>query len=166
MNASPKFLAATKWETAAIESLTGDASARKYFRLRKGNETAILMDASQIREIVAPFAQINLHLRQLGFSAPEIIARDDENGFLLLEDFGDETFSSLLENNFESEKLFALATDVLIALHKNPNAIPKDLRAYHPQKMLEDLELFLDAHEVSKKGRAEFRTIWLDVLPQ
>jgi N-acetylmuramate 1-kinase len=165
MKLPPKFLCATKWEAAAIKPLTGDASARKYFRLRKENETAILMDASRIREIVAPFVQINRHLYQLGFSVPEILARDDKNGFLLLEDFGDETFSHLLENNFDAEKLFALATDVLIALHKNPNAIPKNLRAYNPQKMLDDLELFLHVHEVSEKGKTKFRTVWLDVLP-
>jgi aminoglycoside/choline kinase family phosphotransferase len=165
MKLPPKFLYGTKWEAAAVEALTGDASARKYFRLRNGNETAILMDASHAREIVAPFAQIALHLRKLGFSAPEIIARDDENGFVLLEDFGDETFSRLLENNFDTEKLFALATDVLIVLHKNLNAIPKDLRIYSPQKMLADLELFLETRDISEIGKTEFRTVWLDVLP-
>jgi len=165
MKRPPKFLYATKWEVAAVKPLTGDASARKYFRLRQGNETAILMDATRVREIVAPFIQINRHLQQLGFSAPEIIASDDENGFLLLEDFGDETFYQLLENNFDAEKLFALATEVLIGLHKNPNAIPKDLRAYHPQKMLEDVELFLEWHPVSEEGKAEFRTVWLETLP-
>jgi N-acetylmuramate 1-kinase len=165
MKLPPKFLYGTKWEAATVEPLTGDASARKYFRLRTGNQTAILMDASQIQLIVAPFIQINRHLHQLGFSAPEILARDDKNGFLLLEDFGDETFSQLLENNFNPEKLFALATDVLIALHKNPQAIPQSLRAYHPQKMLEDVELFLEWHSISDKGKTEFRTVWLEVLP-
>jgi aminoglycoside/choline kinase family phosphotransferase len=165
MKLPPKFLFGTKWEAAAVEPLTGDASARKYFRLRKDRQTAILMDASSVREIVAPFVQINLHLQQLSFSVPAILARDDANGFLLLEDFGDETFSRLLKNNIEPEKLFTLATDVLIALHKHPQAVPENLRAYHPQKMLEDLELFLGAHAISENGRAEFRKIWLDVLP-
>ena len=165
MKRPPKFLNATKWEAAAVEPLTGDASPRRYFRLREGGATTILMDASRVLEIVAPFIQINLHLQKLGFSAPDFLARDDENGLLLLEDFGDETFSHLLENNFGAEKLFALATDVLIALHKHPQAIPKDLRSYHPQKMLADLELFLEWHPVSEKGKEEFRSIWLEVLP-
>ena len=160
MKRPPKFLQATKWAAAEIRAITGDASARRYFRLRQGNETAILMDALNVREIVAPFVQISSHLQQTGFSVPAILARDEENGLLLLEDFGDETFSYLLENNFEPEKLFELATDVLIALHKKPNAIPENLRAYDPQKMLADAELFVDA-----KGRGDFRKIWLDVLP-
>ncbi|HVU08881.1 MAG TPA: phosphotransferase [Verrucomicrobiae bacterium] len=165
MKSPPKFFHGTKWKTASVEPLTGDASTRRYFRLRKGNETAILMDASQIREIVAPFVQINQHLQKLDFSVPEILARDDENGFLLLEDFGDETFSHLLEKQADAEKLFELATDVLIALHKHPQALPKNLRAYHPQKMLADVELFLESHPISEMAKTEFKTIWLNILP-
>jgi aminoglycoside/choline kinase family phosphotransferase len=165
MRRSPKFLYATKWETTALKPIAGDASSRRYFRLREGDETAILMDASQVPEIIVPFIQINEHLQQLGFSVPAILAHDGENGFLLLEDFGDETFAHLLENQFEPEKLFTLATDVLIALHQHPQAVPKGLRSYHPQKMLADVELFLAWHPVSEKGQAEFRTVWLEVLP-
>jgi hypothetical protein len=166
-NRAREFLATTTWSHAAAEPLTGDASVRKYFRLRQDNQTAILMDASANLETVTPFIQIDRHLRQLGFSAPDIFARDDEKGFLLLEDFGDGVFSRLLDNQFGPEKLFALATDVLITLHKHPQAIPKGLRTYHPEKMLEDLELFLAwrTPALSKAGQAEFRTVWREVLP-
>jgi aminoglycoside/choline kinase family phosphotransferase len=164
----PKFLEGTKWANAKIESLTGDASARRYFRLRNRNETAILMDAARVSEIIAPFVQINLHLQQMGFSAPQIFERDAANGFLLLEDFGDETFAQLLDKKFDEEQLFALATDVLVALHQKPNTIPKTpthLRIYSPEKMLGDLELYLDVHNISEAGRGEFQKIWLAILP-
>ena len=162
-----KFLEAAGWGAAAREPLTGDASARKYVRLRKRDRTAILMDASQLPEIVAPFVRIDTHLRQLGFSAPEILARDEENCLLLLEDFGDTTFAQLLERGSEPEKLFTLATDVLIALHRHPQAVPEGLRAYSPEKMLEDIGLFLDWRTpgISETGRAGFRKAWREVLP-
>ena len=161
-----RFLEAAGWGDAAREPLTGDASARKYVRLRKNNRTAILMDALRLPEIVAPFVRIDEHLRQLGFSAPEILARGEQNS-LLLEDFGDTTFAQLLDNGTEPEKLFTLATDVLIALHRHPQAIPESLRAYSPDAMLEDIELFLDwcAPGISETGRAEFRKAWREVLP-
>jgi aminoglycoside/choline kinase family phosphotransferase len=165
MTAAKEFLKNTAWRNATLEPINGDASARKYFRLNHDGKSSILMDASHVREIIAPFVQINEHLHQLGFSAPKILAGDGENGFLLLEDFGYETFSYLLENNFEPEKLFLLATDVLIALHKHPQAVPKNLRAYHPKKMLTDVELFLDWHSASEKAKAEFKNAWLEVLP-
>ena len=138
-----EFLGSTAWGTADCELLAGDASARKYFRLRKKKESVVLMDASQNPGSVAPFVHIDQHLRQLGFSTPAIHARDERNGLLLLEDFGDATFTRLLEGQGEPERLYALATDVLIALHKHPLAVPKGLRAYDPKKMLEDIELFL-----------------------
>ena len=111
------FLKQTAWTNAACESLTGDASTRKYFRLRRDKQSAILMDASLAREILAPFIRINQHLQQLGLSAPAILARDEQQGLLLLEDFGDDTFSRLLDDQGDAEKLFALGTDVLNALH-------------------------------------------------
>jgi len=160
------FLDAAGWNVVA-EPLTGDASLRKYFRLRKNQQSAVLMNASRALETVAPFVRIDEHLLRLGFSAPAILARDEAKGLLLLEDFGDATFASLLEAGAEPERLFTLATDVLIALHKHPQAIPKGLRAYHPEKMLQDIELFLDwrTREISDIGRTEFRKIWLEVLP-
>jgi N-acetylmuramate 1-kinase len=160
------FLDIAGWSAVPPEPLTGDASTRKYFRLRKDERSAILMDASRVLASVAPFVRIDEHLLRLGFSAPAILARDEAKGLLLLEDFGDATFTRLLDEEAEPEKLFALATDVLITLHKHPQAIPNGLRAYHPKKMLEDIELFLDwcMPGISETGRAEFRKAWREVL--
>lgn len=123
------------------------------------------MDAAKLPEIVAPFMQIDEHLRKLGFSAPEILAHDRQNQLLLLEDFGNETFAGLLPA--KSDELFALATDVLIALHTNPKSILERLRIYSPEKMLADVELFLDwcAQGITGAGKSEFRKIWRDILP-
>ena len=165
--AAPRAFSAVHWQTAATEPLTGDASARKYFRLRTENQTAILMDASRVPDSVPPFVLIAEHLRKLGFSAPQILARDTENSLLLLEDFGDATFSLLLEKSVEVERLYTLATDVLIALHQHPQAIPEKLRAYHPEKMLEDVELFAQwrTPNLTALEREDFRAAWRTVLP-
>jgi aminoglycoside/choline kinase family phosphotransferase len=160
------FLNSAGWDAVA-EPLTGDASTRKYFRLRQAGQTAVLMDASRALASVAPFVRVDEHLRRLDFSAPTILARDEAKGLLLLEDFGDATFARLLESGAEPEKLFALATDVLVALHQHPQAIPGGLRAYDPHKMLADIELYLDwcTPGISETGRNEFKTVWREVLP-
>ena len=104
LSRSPQeFLNTTPWAGAAFEPLAGDASARKYSRLRMGGQTAILMDASGNLESVAPFIRIGEHLRQLGLSAPAILARDEAGAFLLLEDFGDECFSRLVDDGGEAQ---------------------------------------------------------------
>ncbi len=162
-----QFLNGTAWSSAVCEPLTGDASVRKYFRLYQARRTAILMDASAIPQTVAPFIQLDQHLCQLGFSAPEILAQDAARSLLVLEDFGDDTFARLLDRPSARQELFALATDVLIALHQQPGAIPNGLRAYHPDRMLADLELFLEwcAPKVSEADKVEFRKVWREVLP-
>jgi aminoglycoside/choline kinase family phosphotransferase len=166
-NKTREFLNTAGWGNAACEPLTGDASARKYFRLQKDKQSAVLMDASSVLESVAPFIHISRHLHQLGFSVPAILAQADKNGLLLLEDFGDDTFARLLNNQGQPERFYTLATDVLIALHQHPQAIPKGLRTYHPEKMLEDIGLFLEwcTPAISEAGQAEFKTVWREVLP-
>jgi aminoglycoside/choline kinase family phosphotransferase len=185
-----------QWKAAACEPLTGDASARKYFRLRTEGQTAILMDASRVPDSVAPFIHIARHLRQIGFSSPKIFARESDTGLLLLEDFGDASFAKLLEKGGGDasspiishkrgtrdegvaatvcdgaaqlhEKLFTLATDVLIALHQHPQAVPENLREYHPEKMLEDIELFVQwrTPNITALEKEDFRAAWRKVLP-
>ena len=162
------FLHGTAWKDAACEPLAGDASVRRYFRLRRDDTTAILMDASQTLASVPPFVQLAEHLRRLGLSAPEILERDEPGGCLLLEDFGDGGFARLLDEGRDPEPLYTLATEVLIALHPQAQAVPGGMRAYHPQKMLEDIELFLTWRTPGSAaaGQAEFRRVWGEVLPQ
>jgi len=68
------FLAAHGWEGAERAALAGDASFRRYERLRRNGERALLMDAPPPREDVRPFARLARHLGVLGLSAPAILA--------------------------------------------------------------------------------------------
>jgi hypothetical protein len=165
------FLDAAGWGGAAVAPLNGDASARRYFRLHKNDRSAILMDASRIPESVAPFLRVGSHLRQLGFSAPDVFFSNPARGLLLLEDFGDLNFAQLLEDApslHDAEVLYSIATDVLAALHQCPQAAPEDLRAYAPEIMRADLELFLEwlTPQASASAAAEFRSAWRAVLPR
>jgi aminoglycoside/choline kinase family phosphotransferase len=164
------FLDASGWGGAKCDQLTGDASTRRYFRLSTDHRSAILMDASRAADSVAPFVRIGGHLSQLGFSAPEILSRDEPAGLLLLEDFGDCNFAQLLDDasfGHDSEELYALATDVLIALHKTPQTVHEHLRSYSSDQMLADLELFLEwrTPHLAPTDREEFRAAWRAVLP-
>ncbi|MBT8153620.1 phosphotransferase [Epibacterium ulvae] len=166
------FLDATPWSAAKVVSMTGDASNRRYDRLYLGGDTAILMDAAPERgENVRPFIRIGEHLRTQGFSAPEILARDVENGFLLLEDLGDDRFKEVLEDAPHREKeLYRDATDALIALHQCP--LLPDLPAYGPQKMVEVCEPVFTSYclhltgDVSTEHQTRFNTALFELLTQ
>ena len=83
------FLAAAGWGGAAIEPIPGDASFRRYVRLRRGGETAMLMDAPPPHEDVRPFLAVARWLGAHGLRAPAIHAVDEAAGLVLHEDFGE-----------------------------------------------------------------------------
>ena len=86
---APDFLAASGWAGAEILPLAGDASFRRYFRVVRGQESAVLMDAPPPHEDPRPFIAVAEWLASVGLSAPQILARDLDKGLLLLGDFGD-----------------------------------------------------------------------------
>ncbi|MCQ0091475.1 aminoglycoside phosphotransferase family protein [Roseovarius sp. M141] len=138
------FLSQTVWAGATAAALAGDASNRRYLRIRKGDETAVLMDAPAERgEDVRPFITIAEHLLALGLSAPRILAQDIDQGFLLIEDLGDDLFARIIPRHPEIEiDLYRAATDVLIELHKA--VAPADLPSYDTELMAQMAALALD----------------------
>lgn len=116
------FLAGTDWANADRTLLAGDASNRRYQRLHHPNRTtAVFMDAPPSKgEDVRPFIEIAEHLINHGLSAPKILAMDPANGFLLLEDLGDDLFARVLSRQPALEEtLYLNATEALIHLHQN-----------------------------------------------
>ena len=140
---APEFLASCGWEGAEILPLAGDASFRRYFRIVQGDRTAVLMDAPPEHEDVRPFVAVAEWLAGAGLTAPEILARDLDRGLLLLGDFGDWRLREYLDEDPTREReLYALATDVLVHLHRHepmPGLPPHGL-----DQWLEELKLFTD----------------------
>jgi len=112
------LLARAGWAAAARAHLAGDASARSYQRLRIGDRTAVLMDAPPgAGDDTADFLKIAAHLAGLGLSAPAIIAADAGAGFVLLEDLGDDLYSSVVARDPALEtRLYTEAAEVLLHL--------------------------------------------------
>ena len=88
------FLVGAGWAGAEIEPLAGDASFRRYFRIRRGEKTAMLMDAPPPNEDPAPFLRAAKWLDANGMRAPYILAEDARRGLVLLEDFGEASLTA------------------------------------------------------------------------
>jgi len=116
------FLTDAGWGEALRVPLAGDASARRYERLAQRDTTAILMDCTpETGEDPRRFARMADWLLAQGFSAPRILARDEPNGFLLLEDLGDDLFARLTAANPAAEPaLYTAAADFLAELQRCP----------------------------------------------
>lgn len=161
------FAARAGWGEAKGTPLAGDASARRYERLVRGDATAVLMDDPPPEGSVASFLRIARLLRGMGYRAPAILAADEDRGFVLLEDFGDDSFYSLLAGPGAASlerTLYAAATDLLVDLHHRPP--PSDLPRYDPDWLLAYAALFLETglRGASPAMSAEFEVAWRGAL--
>ena len=166
------FLAQAGWGNATRAPLAGDASFRRYERVMDADRVAVLMDAPPPHEDVRPFLRIATHLTDMGFSAPAILAADQEQGLLLLEDLGDGTYTRLLAQGHDERALYALAMDVLAALHQRADAIPTGLPAYDEAKLLAEASLLTDWYypalhrqSMGTPARNAYLDIWRQLIP-
>jgi aminoglycoside/choline kinase family phosphotransferase len=181
--------------------LPGDASTRRYVRLSLNGRPAMLMDQPQSAETPAAsssatpderralgynavarlagadcarFIAAADYLRKLGLSAPQIIAADPRQGFVLIEDLGDGLFADVVSGDNEIE-LYRGAADVLALLHANraPALLPpdKDLHPYDETAQLAEVDLLSDWFMPVALGRAanadevaEHRALWRAAL--
>jgi len=165
------FLASTDWRDGSHRPLAGDASNRKYDRvIAQDLPPAVLMDAPPDKgEDVRPFTAIARHLSGLGLSAPGIYAEDVTNGFLLIEDLGDDLFARVLVQQPELEtQLYQAAIDALIVAQ---HAAPPKLAQYDAEAMATTAMLVTDWYLPHGTGaatadnlRAEYDHLVRDML--
>jgi N-acetylmuramate 1-kinase len=166
------FLDAQGWHGIVPTLLAGDASFRKYFRLRDGARQAVLMDAPPPQEDVRPFVTVATHLARLGLSAPRIDAADPHAGFLLLEDFGDDTFTRALNAGASEAVLYARAVEALVALHAHPAQTHVDCPVYDDSVLDREAALLTDwflpewaGKATDTEVRAAYFDAWRKVYP-
>ncbi len=130
-----KFLQSAGWADAAIEAIPGDASFRRYFRLRRAQAAsggdapacsadaagAMLMYAPPPEEDPRPFLKVAHWLSDHGLRAPAIFAEDAAAGWVLIEDFGPERMREWIDAHpADEEKIYRGAIDTLVNLHGKP----------------------------------------------
>ena len=168
--AAPEFLARHGWEGAEIRPLAGDASFRRYFRIHRGDQTAVLMDAPPEHEDIGPFLLVAGHLLDRGFSPPRPLGIDRERGLLLLEDFGDERVGPFLQRVPEREpEIYKSAVSILARLGRRP--APADIPPYDDAAMTREVLLFSEWYapavdlEVDEAAYLPaWRAAWSEVL--
>lgn len=161
------FLTQAGWGGAAIEPLPGDASFRRYFRIRRSNGDAMLMHAPPPREDPQPFLRAAKWLDANGLRAPHILAEDAESGFVLLEDFGQVRMREYLDAWPQDEdEVYRNAIDALVQLRKLP---PGPFTGYTLNEYQREAKLFVDwyvpARGLYVDGR-NWANSWEGVLSQ
>jgi len=165
-----QFIKQNNLQNYQLEKVAGDASFRHYFRVVGDNKSFIIMDAPPQYEDVRPFCKIAEFLVKNNFSAPQIFAKDFENGFLLLEDFGDDSYRKVLEKNHSiEEKIYSDAVELLVDLRSITP--PQNLPIYDDKLLLREVMLFVDWYlpnvvkkPLSTEQKQEFENIWLNLF--
>ncbi|WP_221800824.1 aminoglycoside phosphotransferase family protein [Oceanobacter mangrovi] len=128
-----------------VEAVSGDASFRRYFRLRGLGSSWILVDAPADKEDNPRFIAIARRWRQSGVAVPAVLAADVERGYMLLEDFGDTLLWQAAHQDDATEKsilaLYRQAIDQLIHLQSVPK---NDIPPYDAELLDREMELFRD----------------------
>lgn len=103
MNKVKEWLEKTSYKNYTIETALADASFRKYYRLRDGDKTTVLMDSSLELHSLKSFIDVNERLRSADVCAPKILEQNQEEGYLILEDLGTTHYLDLLnETNYRA----------------------------------------------------------------
>jgi len=159
------FLGETDWEGAEIAPLVGDASFRRYFRIRLGGKSAMLMHAPPPHEDPRPFLQVAHWLEASGLRAPHILIEDAAAGWVLTEDFGDQRMREWIDEHPDGERaIYAKAIDTLVQLHRLP---PGPFEPYDMATYLREAQLLTEwycpamALTVDEQG---YRAAWTAAL--
>ncbi len=142
-------------ETLAPAS--ADASFRRYLRVAAGQRSLIVMDAPPPQEDVRPFVHIAGLINAAGLHAPQVLACDAEQGFLLLTDLGQTPYLDALREagSAEADRLMRDALRALV--HFQAHVPAAGLPPYDAALLQRELALFPEWCV-----RREFGITWTD----
>jgi len=143
-----------------IDVASADASFRSYWRVEDGAASWIVMDAPPAQEDVRPWLDIGARLRGAGLHAPEVLAADLDQGFVLMEDLGIRTYLPELNEN-SADALYGDALAALLRMHRDVSA--DELPVFDATRTIPEMELLPEWFLRRHLGRAPDCDDW-DVI--
>ncbi|MFC0678821.1 aminoglycoside phosphotransferase family protein [Lysobacter korlensis] len=131
--------AATGDSSLELVRASADAGFRSYWRGHANGISRIVMDSPPDKEDVRPWLRIRDLLQAGGVRVPQVLARDVDAGFLLLEDLGAQTLLQVIDEG-NADAHFDAAIGQLLKLQAI--ACPADLPAYDEALLARELRLF------------------------
>lgn len=135
----------SKTPTITLTPIASDAGFRRYFRFETPS-TWLAVDAPPQTEDSRQFVSLARYLSQHAINTPKVFAADEVQGFLLVEDFGDDLLDAKL-NTHTVDALYKQVFDTLINLQSCPNnetLIPKYDQALLHRELLIFSEWFAE----------------------
>jgi hypothetical protein len=134
-------------DEATLAPASVDASFRSYWRASSRESSFIVMDAPPEREPLGPWLDVARRLRAASLNAPEVMAVDAEQGFVLMSDLGSEAYLPAL-NPSSADALYGDALAALLRMQTRVDAA--GLPHYDVARLQQEMELlpqwFLTRH--------------------
>ena len=147
-----------KYGFEMVSAIGQDSSIRRYFRVAKGEQTAILMETvpdSAVQSTpghkLSDFLRIGAWLREIGIATPQIYELDEAAGYALLEDFGDISFKGRIVAGEAAAPLYELGVHVLD--HIAAQDCPLDLPQYKDSHVHKRHRRIIDWYAPMARGR-------------
>ncbi len=146
---------------------SADASFRRYFRASVSNKSYIIMDAPPEKENTEAFISITRILESQNVRVPHIHQINAKQGFLLLDDFGDQQLLENLNSN-SVNTLYSKALDSLANIQQAPtNSLP----GYDAALLSNEMALFADWYiekelkiQLSEQQRSELERCFAPLI--
>jgi len=142
-----------------LEIASADASFRRYFRLTRGSDSYIVMDAPPDKEPLGPFVAVARMMLGMGLNVPVVLARETSQGFLLLTDLGTRQYLAELEAGRNVERLYDEALGALVKMQTRGRAGAAELPPYDRASLEREMQLmpewFLRRHLQIEPGASE-----------
>jgi len=126
---------------AGLVRASTDAGFRSYWRTVGTAPSRIVMDSPPDKEDVRPWLRIRDLLDAGGVRVPQVLARDVDAGFLLLEDLGGPTVAQLINDTNADAHMDAAITQLL---RLQSLALPADVPVFGEALLQRDAGLFED----------------------
>lgn len=128
-----------------LSPASADASFRRYFRVNFNDnsspKTLIVMDAPPQHENCKPFLHVANIFSAANVHVPEVLAKDLEQGFLLLSDLESTTYLDAIRTNSSvADDLYRDAIDALIRIQLASHS--GELPVYDEKLLMNELNLF------------------------
>ena len=138
--------------TSSLRLASADASFRRYFRIDATRGSRIIMDAPPQQEDCRPFVTVAALMASAGLRVPQVLAWQEEHGFLLLSDLGARTMMEVLrpQDPHNGHGLYLQAIEQLILWQQSSRA--GVLAPYDEPTLRRELELFPTWYLAAHRG--------------
>ena len=150
-------------DAGSVRLASADASFRRYLRVDSAAGSRIIMDAPPLKEDCRPFVQVARLMQQAGLLAPQVLAWDEPNGFMLLSDLGTQTMMQAIDPAQPQANLglYLQAVDALLAWQTASRAdvLPPYDQALLTRELALFPEWYLGRHRGVTLDTAQHRTL-------